>query len=90
MQSPSFSMSQNCCNPCKAEVILTIFQGIILAAAFFSRNMMYEKANNIYCKCRLMMQSITCFPQTFSIQTSMETGRTPSPKQHLTYYLLRF
>lgn len=45
---------------------------IILAAAFFSTNMMYEKANNIYSKYSLMLQSITCFPQTFSIQTSVE------------------
>lgn len=78
MQFPSSSKSQNCCYLCEGEVTLTVLQGITLAAAFFSTNVwnifstMYEKANNIYSKCNLMLQSITCFPQTFSIQTSKE------------------
>lgn len=72
MQPPSSSKSQNCCYLGEGEVILTILKGIILAAAFFSTTMMYEKADGFYSECNLMLWSTTGLPQTFSIQTSME------------------
>lgn len=80
MQSPSSSKSQTCFYPFEGEVTLTILQGIILAAVLFSTNTKDEKANNIYSKCNLMLQSITCFPQKFSIQTSTEMEKkNPKP-----------
>lgn len=55
MQPPSSSKSQNCCYLGEGEVILTILRGIILAAAFFSTTMMYEKADGFYSECNLML-----------------------------------